>query len=172
MTVMPIHPHLSYLGDQFDCRLLLSVPDIEGSSTVAEYEGWIPVEAMSSTWVLPNDAAGSGRRRRRNLTPGRVVLRMGFDSAGLYLVHAAFRGKSFDQFELHHVVTGEELRTPLRQVFENVVIDAARTDSVGALPILQVEISYEDVRMTWTDVDATGAAGPEHEIEWDVAAGA
>ncbi len=172
MTVMPIHPHLSNLGDQVDCRLLLQVPDIEGSSTMAGYRGWIRVDAMSATWVLSDDdTQGRGRRRHRINTPGRVVLRMGFDSAGLYLVRAAVRGKSFDQFELHHVVVGDPVRTPLRQVFDNVVVIAARTDSVGALPVLQVELSYEDVRMTWTEIDAKGATGAEHEVEWDVVSG-
>lgn len=171
MTVMPIHPHLSYLGDHLGCRLLMQVPDIEGSSTMAEYEGWIPVDAMSATWVLSNDDTAGRGRRRRTITPGRVVLRLGFDSAGLYLVRAAFQGRSFDQVELHHVVVGDEVRTPLKQVFDNVVVEAARTDSVGALPVLQVEVSYEDVRMTWTDLDPDGTAGPEHEVQWDVASG-
>lgn len=171
MTVMPIHPHLSSLGHERECQLLVKVPDVEGSSKLEEYKGWIPVDAMSATWVLPNDSPGAGRRRARTVTPGRVVLLLPVDRAALYLVHAGVRGKVYETFELHHVVMAEEVRAPLRQVFDNVVVRAARTDSIGALPILQLEVSYEKVHMTWTDIGDDGAPAGDHEIEWNIESG-
>lgn len=173
MTVMPIHPHLSYLGDQHPCRLLLRVADVAGSSTLDGYEDWIPVDAVSTTWALPaDDAVGKGRRRRAITTPGRVVLRLPFDQSGPYLVLAAMQGKAFARAELHHVVDGEPRHVPLRHEFDHVLFVGARSDAVSALPVLQVELAYESMRMTWTEVGLDGATSGKHEVEYDVAAGA
>ncbi len=173
MTVMPIHEFLPALGTLQECHLLMEVPDIPGDATMQEYKGWIPVDAVSGTWVLANDTAGtgSGRQRRRIDTPGRIVLRLPMGAAGIHLVGAAVRGRSFPRVRLHHVVAGESVHVPLRQEFDNVVVVAARSDAVAALPMLQLEMAYEEAGMVWTDIDPDGSSGEEHEVSWDVTAG-
>lgn len=156
----------------------LKVGDIKGESQRADHEDEIDIHDMK--WNIEQGSAaqvGKGRSRARAQV-GALNLRKFTDASSAYLALACMQGKSFPDMVLAvRKDSGEAHLDYLVITMENVTISKFETIGVGTEEDGQmleeiVGIVFENVTYKYTVQEDDHSAGDEHEITFDIAAGA
>lgn len=157
----------------------LKIPDIPGESKRAEHEDEIDIHGIEWRVAQKAKAArpGSGRTRQRAIVSPLEVHKF-YDASSPYIALAAMQGKSFDKIVLsisrdggdahldYLVITLTNCAISAYGLFNDGVDDPLTTISE------RVSITFEQVAVKYTVQAEDHSAGDEHEIEYDVAAGA
>ncbi len=156
----------------------LKFPDIAGESVAAEHEDEIDVHGLR--WSIRQTKAaqvGRGRTRGRAKVDSLVVSKF-TDASSVYLALANLQGKSFPEVVLAvRKDSGEAHLDYLIITMTNVVIVGFEMENEGIedtnLEVLErVSLMFERIEMKYTVQAADHSAGDEHEISYDIAAGA
>jgi len=119
-------------------------------------------------------SVGSGRPRQRAVVNPLVVRKM-YDASSPYIALATMQGRSFDQAVITvRKDSGDAHLDYLEIVLENVLIAAYEMNDVADGEGIEeaVSLSFEKVNIKYTVQADDHSAGDEHEIEFDIAAGA
>lgn len=156
----------------------LKIPDINGESQNADHEDEIDIHGLS--WAMErrsSAAVGRGRTRSRAEVDSLVVQKF-TDAASVYLALACLQGKSFDKITVYvRKDSGDAHLDYLVFELSNVVIsgvDMSSQDDQSPAEHLEEEVSFdfEKVKVLYTVQADDHSSGDEHEIEFDIAAGA
>ncbi len=154
----------------------LDVPDISGESKVRDHEDEIDIRGIR--WGVKRlSPAASGRRRVRASVHDLTVLKS-YDAASPHLTLATLRGQAFDEIVLTvRKDSGEAHLDYLRITMTNCVLTDYQMENSGSDDPLTdiseaVDISFEKIRIIYIVQADDHSAGDEHEIEFDVVAGA
>jgi type VI secretion system secreted protein Hcp len=133
-----------------DVRTYMLVPNIPGSSTDAQHDGWIEVWSMSQ---------GASSTRRSVACSDFSVMKT-LDQAGPALWGAAAAGQVFPQIRVEVVKSGEK---PI--VIYDVRLNNARVTSIqmsgsSEIPMESVSFSYQSLTLTFNQQTDTGAIIP------------
>ncbi len=158
----------------------LKLPDIPGESRRDGHEGEIAIHRLS--WQVARDAAaapGSGRRRAR-AEVGPLVLDKFYDAASPHLALAAMRGRSFAEavLSVRKSTQGAEFDY-LVITLSNVAVAGYEmldqyndvSEPIRLIPERLV-LTFERMTIRYVEETEDHAAGAEHEVEFDVSAGA
>ncbi len=155
----------------------LKIPDIDGESKRVGHEDEIEVHGVH--WKVAQSARssrGSGRSRARARVDSLTCYKT-TDAASVYLALACLQGKSFSEMVLSvRKDSGEAHLDYLIITMENVGISDFEmvndgSDADAEVIIEQVGLSFESVKMKYTELADDHSIGVEHEIEFDIAAG-
>lgn len=157
----------------------LKLPDIDGESKAADHEGEIDFHGINWSVAQKAKAArpGSGRARARAIVSPLEVQKF-YDASSPYIALAAMQGKAFDEIELSvRQDSGDAHLDYLKITLTNCTLSAYAMYNDGIDDPLteiseRVGISFEKVKVLYTVQADDHSAGDEHEIEYDVAAGA
>ncbi len=151
--------------------LYMKVDGIDGESTDAGHDKWIELESCSQG-VAQSVSRGSGtghqtggRADFQDITVAKTVC-----SASPDLFLACCNGKSIPKVEVEFCLATEDKHTFLKYELEDVVISAVST-SGGAYddkPMETVSFAFGKIKLEYTPVDNTGAAGAAVDRTWDV----
>jgi type VI secretion system secreted protein Hcp len=160
--------------------------DIPGEALEVNHEGWSVAESINTS-LLRTTTAGTTRSRARSQFEDVIVVKP-VDSAGPYLQLAAWTGKVLDRVDIEIVRNGGDARTSMWEIeLENVVVTSYNLGTTGQseltpndLPLVatsmapteQVTLSFEKAKVRYIEQNDDGSAGDEHEVEFDVVAGA
>lgn len=156
----------------------LLVPDIAGESKRADHEDEIDVHGLQ--WSIQQSertSTGRGRTQSRAKVDNLVITKF-TDASSPYLALASMQGKSFDKLVLSvRKDSGDAHLDYLVITLTNCQIagfdmEAGPPNHDGSLITERVAISFERVAMKYTVQADDHSAGDEHEIEFDIAAGA
>ncbi|YCM42662.1 type VI secretion system tube protein Hcp [Verrucomicrobiaceae bacterium 227] len=165
---------LSPLGLDANINGYLKIDDIPGESTRADHEDEIDVHGIQ--WKIEADAssAGSGRVRGKAVV-GPLKIAKFVDASSPYLALASMQGKSLPEIIL--AVRGADGAASLDYLtitLTNVRVDSyeIKTTEGDAKPSEEVSFSFERIKYKYVVQEDDHSAGDEHEIEYDIAAGA
>lgn len=153
----------------------LKLPDIEGESRRADHEGEIDI--MSIDWSMAQSAnmqIGSGRTSSRASVQPIGITKI-YDASSPYLALACMQGKAFDEVVISfRQDSGEAHLDYLVITLANVVISSygLNGSAMGEEISDSFSLSFEKVKVLYTVQADDHSSGDEHEIEYDVAAGA
>lgn len=157
----------------------MQIKGIPGESRRVEHEGEIDVtDVMWRIEQAPPSSAGRGRRRAR-AEVGDVVVTKTYDSSSPYLALAAMQSRSFPEVVISvRRDSGDAHLDYLTITMSNVLV--SQYEIIGTDPepragdeVLElVGLTFEEVRVRYVVQDDDHSAGDEHEIEYDIAAGA
>ena len=156
----------------------LMVPDIPGEAKAAGHEG--EIEFHGYEWSTEQTRArltGSARRRSRP-DVGAVTVSKYVDSASPYLALAALQGRAFDEVVLtFHRQSAALPFDYLVITLNNCVVVSFEDysddhDDPDAEIHQEVGFEFEQIVYKYTVQKPDGSTGDEHEIKYDVAAGA
>lgn len=151
------------------------IPDIAGESRRAEHEDEIDI--MSIDWNMSqasNMQQGSGRTSSR-ATVNPVGITKIYDASSPYLALACMQGKAFDEIVISfRQDSGEAHLDYLKITLMNVVISSYSLNgsAMGEEISDSISLSFEKVKKIYTVQADDHSSGDEHEIEYDVSAGA
>jgi len=156
----------------------VKIDDINGESNQVEHEDEIEIFGLSfmTSQMSRQATVGKGRTRTR-ATMSPITVNKFLDSASPYLLLASLQGKSFPDV----VITLSKNSGPSRLDYlvitlENVTISGVDAtyggpDSTG-LEQEKISFQFESIKMLYIEQNNDGSDGDEHEIEYDIAAGA
>lgn len=149
----------------------LKIPDIDGESLRAGYEGAIDVVSIS----IGVERTASGGRTGGSPEFEPLTVTKYVDKASPYLMLACARGEFFDKIDL--LVTkdsgGDRLFEYMAITLEDVrviAVDIEGTPGEGG-PTETVSLTYGKITFKYVEQAEDHSAGDEHEITYDIAAG-
>lgn len=159
----------------------LKIDDIDGESLRAEHEDEIDVHDV--LWSIKNSGSsksGSGRKRSRaKFSP--LVVRKITDASSPYLALGCMQGKSYAEVILAVEKGGDAGGSGAHLDYLVITMTNVRFSKFEVLGVgdgqdserIEEELSlvFENVEIKYTIQDDDGAAGDEHEITFDIAAG-
>ncbi len=153
----------------------MKLPDIEGESRRADHEGEIDI--MSIDWNMSQAAnmqIGSGRTSSRAVVNPIGITKI-YDASSPYIALACMQGKAFDEVVISfRQDSGEAHLDYLTITLTNVVISSYSLNgsSMGEEITDALSLSFEKINVLYTMQADDHSSGDEHEIEYDVSAGA
>lgn len=153
----------------------LHIPDIKGEARTNGHEDEIDVHGISWGFMRESSTSvGRGRTQSRAKAENLVVQKF-TDAASPYLALAGLQGKSFDELVLS--VRKEFGAAPLDYLvitMTNCVITAfdMNTDDNSDQITEHLSLSFEKTMVTYTVQANDHSSGDEHEIAFDLVAGA
>ena len=155
----------------------LKIDDIPGESRRAEHEDEIDIHDLR--WNIEQSGSpsvGRGRSRSRAKVEA-LVLHKFADTSSVYLALACMQGKAFSEMTLSvHRDRGEAHLDYLTITMENVTISKYEVLGSGAAEGEMIEevigLVFENVSYKYVVLADDHSAGDEHEITFDLAAGA
>lgn len=154
----------------------MKLPDIDGESMSAEHEG--EIDLYDVQWTLEQEShaqIGSGRTRGR-ATINPIYVFKWYDASSPYIALAAMQGKSFDEVVImFRKDSGDAHLDYLQITLTNVAI--SRYEILGEYENQKtihekVGLAFEKAKVLYVVQAEDHSAGDEHEIEYNVAAGA
>lgn len=153
----------------------LKLPDIDGESRRADHEGEIDITSID--WGMAQAAnmqIGSGRTSSRaSVNP--IGISKLYDASSPYIALACMQGKAFDEVVISfRKDSGEAHLDYLKITLTNVVISSYSLSgsAMGEEINDAFSLSFEKVAVLYTMQADDHSSGDEHEIEYDVSAGA
>lgn len=151
----------------------LKMPDIDGESRRADHEDEIDI--IDIQWGMSQASSmqiGSGRTSSRAMVEPISMSKM-YDASSPYLALACMQGKAFDEVEISfRKDSGDAHLDYLKITLTNVVISSYNMSSGGEEIMDNFSLSFEKVKVLYTMQADDHSSGDEHEIEYDVSAGA
>jgi type VI secretion system secreted protein Hcp len=152
----------------------LKLPDIPGESSQQDHEDEIDILSINWGASSPPDQNGGGRTRARpHVSP--VTIGKWFDASSPYLALASLQGKRFEEAVISfRKNTGDTRLDFLKITLTNVLVSSYSMNGAnGEAGIAdEVQLSFETIRVVYTVQAEDHSAGDEHEIEFDIVAGA
>ena len=159
----------------------LKLPDIEGESKLSDHEGEIDIHRVH--WRI---AQGSSASLGSGLTSARaevwpIYLDKWCDASSPYLALVAMQGKTMEEGVLmFRKDSGDAYIDYLQITMTNLIISSYEMLNEYTFPeepLLRIPervgISFEKVKVLYTvQASEDGMAGDEHEVEYDIVAGA
>lgn len=150
----------------------LKIPDIPGESQRADHEDEIDIHQI--VWKIESSSTDGRTRSRAEVGP--IYLKKYVDASSPYLALSTMQGKHFPDIVLAvRKDSGEAHLDYLVITMENAVVVSYEMDSKGGPGGLIEEtigIVFENITYKYTVQEDDHSAGDEHEITYDIAAGA
>ena len=153
----------------------MKLPDIAGESRRADHEEEIDI--MSIDWSMAqasNMQIGSGRTSSRAVVNPIGITKI-YDASSPYIALACMQGKAFDEVVISfRQDSGDAHLDYLKITLSNVVISSygLNGSAMGEEITDSLSLSFETVNVLYTMQADDHSSGDEHEIEYDVSAGA
>jgi type VI secretion system Hcp family effector len=150
LIAMAMVPTAASAGEQ----ILMLVPNIPGSSTVAGHSGWIDVLSFAGSGVAPTSVSGG--------PPCQIVVQKPLDIASPHLWVATVTGQLFKTIEIQLIKTGT---TGSPFVLYDIQLENAQFTSIGdsgsnALPLESVTFKATRVILTFNTQNPNGTINP------------
>ena len=153
----------------------LKLPDIDGESRRADHEDEIDI--LSIDWNMEQASTmqiGSGRTRSR-ATVHPIEISKAYDASSPYLALSCMQGKAFGEaIIMFRKDSGEAHLDYLKITLTNVVISSysLNGEATGEDITDKFKLSFEKINVVYTMQADDHSSGDEHEVEYDMAAGA
>lgn len=155
----------------------LKLPDIDGESKRDGHEDEIDISGIQWSIVQPGAATVGRGRTSGRAQASTVSVQKDYDAASPYMALAAMQGKSFDEVcVMVRKDSGEAHLDYLKITMEHVTIADYSMSSGGGVDgsIIEETCSFacEKINILYTVQEDDHSAGGEHEVEFDLVAGA
>ncbi len=142
---------------------------IDGEATDAQHAAWVNFATLDWGVALPGGSTGQSRRRR-SVVVDDLVLGIEYEKAAPKLLERCLRGQVIPKLEIELTATiGGARETYLGYVMKNVLVTSYRVHASGddesSRPTVTVSVSFEEIKVTYTEMDASGAVETKHARE-------
>ena len=149
---------------------------VDGESTDSNHDKWIDV--LSVDWGMHRPGSGmTGQSRRRgSLAVEDLTITIDYEKASPKLQEKCLKGEIIPKLEIEQTATyGGARAVYLKYELKNVMItsisvNASGNDEAGP-PTVVVGNNFEEVKVTYTEYDDTGASKGNVEYTWKVEEG-
>ncbi len=145
---------------------------VDGEAQDKDHKGWCDILSFSQGQSVPEGATGPTRRRGDVVFEDIVVVKE-LDKASPKLAEAVCQGKVFPKVEIHLTASYTDAGRATYYAYElrNVLILSYHIGGSGQgedVPTEEISLSFEEIKVTYTERDAAGKAKGNVEYQWSV----
>jgi type VI secretion system secreted protein Hcp len=155
--------------------MFIKFEGVDGEAQDKSYRGWCNALSFSQGQSLQDSVTGA-TRRRGNVVFEDIVVVKELDKASPKLAEAVCKGKVFPKVEIHltRSNTNTGLVTYYTYELNNVLIVGYRIGGGGYsenIPTEEISLSFEEIKVTYTETDERGVPRGNVVYEWRVEEG-
>ena len=134
---------------------------IDGEATDAQHENWVDI--LTLDWGAHQaDAGTTGSRRRGNAVVEDLIMTLDYEKAAPKLLDKCLKGEVVPQLDIELTATyGGTRVTYLKYELKKVMVTSYHVNATGddgaGPPTVSVANSFEELTVTYTEFDETGA---------------
>ena len=156
--------------DPTNAAIYANFDGIDGESEATDHEKWIEVLAFGFDMHTPTEMMTGTSRRRGDVVFEDIKLVKKIDKATPKLQEALAAGKVYSTVEIHFMkMIGSIEVTYLRYELKNVMV-TSYLNTVDTCGVAQdvLTLNFEEVKMTYTELDEDGSSKGNVEWTWKV----
>ncbi len=147
---------------------------IDGEAQDEDHKGWIDVQSFQQTVKAVREGANETTRRRR-VELDDMVIHKELDKSSPKLAESLVRGQVFPVVTIRLTRSFGE-RQQIYYVYElkNVIVTSYSISGAGQsdeAPVEKFSLNFEEIKVTYTELDETGAPKGNVEYTWKVEEG-
>jgi len=174
-SIAPPSPDVSE-GYEMLAGMFIRFEGVDGEAQDSRYIGWCNALSFSQGQSLPEGEAGTTRQRADVVFEDIVVVKE-LDKASPKLAEAVCKGMVFPKVEIHltRSYTNTGLVTYYTYELNNVLIVGYRIGGSGYsehIPTEKITLSFEEIKVTYTEIDEGGRPKGNVEYTWRLEEGA
>ncbi len=172
-SIAPPSPDVSE-GYEMLAGMFIRFDGVDGETQNKDHIGWCDALSFSQGQSLP-DVGIIGSRQRGNVVFEDIVVVKELDKASPKLAEAVCKGNVFPKVEIHLTGSYAGLVTYYAYELKNVLIVGYRIGGSGYsehVPTEELSLSFEEIKVTYTEFDEGGRAKGNVEYEWRLEEGA
>ncbi|MBN2335219.1 type VI secretion system tube protein Hcp [Candidatus Bathyarchaeota archaeon] len=154
-------------------RIFLQVTGIEGESTEADHDGWIDVLSFTMGLSDPGGGATGSTRRRGTVVVDDIVVVKELDKSSPKLMEKCAGGMVIPSLVIEMCAgSGDSRAAFYRYTLENVMVTSFYCSGTDDdVPVETFTLSFEEITVTYTEIDALGKAKGNVEFSYRVEEG-
>ena len=175
-SIVPPSPDVSD-GYEMLAGMFIRFEGVDGEVQSGSYRGWCNALSFSQGQSLPDGGVIVGTTRQRaNVVFEDIVVVKELDKASPKLAEAVCKGTVFPKVEIHltRSYTNTGLVTYYTYELKNVLIVGYRIGGSGYsehIPTEEISLNFEEIKVTYTEIDEGGRAKGNVEYTWRVEEG-
>ncbi len=143
---------------------------IDGEATDAQHEAWVNFLTLDWGVALPGGSTGQSRRRG-SVVVDDLVLEIEYGKAAPQLLERCLRGQVIPKVDIElTAMFGAARRTYLAYEMKKVIVTSYRVHASGedesSSPTVNVSVSFGEIKVTYTEMGATGVGVDTVETEY------
>lgn len=146
---------------------------VNGESQDRDHKDWINLLSFNQGQYLPPSSAGPGGGSRGVVVFEEVTLKKELDKASPKLAESVCTGKVFPKVDIHvaRTLSGETKVTYYTCELTNVQVTSYHIggSTQDVIPVEEVSLNFEEIKVTYTKLDATGTPEENVEYSWNIA---
>lgn len=174
-SIAPPSPDVSE-GYEMLAGMFIRFEGVDGETQNKDHIGWCDALSFSQGQSLPDGGIVVGTARQRgNVVFEDIVVIKELDKASPKLAEAVCNGNVFPRVEIHLTRSYAGLETYYTYELKNVLIVGYRIGGSGYsehVPTEEISLSFEEIKVTYTEFDEGGRAKGNVEYEWRLEEGA
>lgn len=149
---------------------------VDGECIDKDHKGWSDLSSVSQVMHKPGAGATGQTRRRGDVIVEDLQCTKEFDKASPKLAESICNGKIFPKVEIHFTasVTDGGRVTYLAYELKNVMVSSYSVSGHGqsdSVPSDSFSLNFEEIKVTYTEVDAKGTKKGNMAYGWKVEEG-
>ena len=172
-SIAPPSPDVSE-GYEMLAGMFVKFEGVDGEVQSGSYRGWCNALSFSQGQSLPDGGIVGPTRQRGNVVFEDIVVIKELDKASPKLAEAVCKGMVFPKVEIHLTRSYAGLVTYYAYELKNVLIVGYRIGGSGYsehIPTEELSLSFEEIKVTYTEFDEGGRAKGNVEYEWRLEGG-
>ncbi len=170
-SIAPPSPDVSE-GYEMLAGMFVRFDGVDGESQNKDHIGWCNALSFSQGQSLPTGSAGAPQRG--NVVFEDIVVVKELDKASPKLAEAVCKGTVFPKVEIHLTYADAGNVTYYAYELKNVQIVSYRIGGSGYsehVPTEELSLSFEEIKVTYTEIDEGGRPKGNVEYEWRLGEG-
>ena len=150
---------------------------MDGETLDKDHKGWSDLLSFSQAIHQPGSGGTGATRRRGDVILDDISCSKEMDKASPKIAEAVCKGKVFPKVEIHLTASTTDAGRVTYYAYEltNVMVTSYNVGGSGQsedVPAEDFSLNFEEIKTTYTEVDATGSSKGNTEYSWKVEEGA
>ena len=146
---------------------------IEGEAQDKDHKGWSNLDTFTQGYSQPGGGATGPTRRRGDVVVDDIACSKELDKSTPKLAEAVCKGKVFPKVQIHLTAStsGAGRVTYYAIEMKNVLVTHHTISGSGqseSVPMEDFSLNFEEIMVTYTEVDSTGRSKGNVEYQWKV----
>ena len=149
---------------------------VDGEAQDKDHKAWSDILSFSQGVSKPGGGATGPTRRRGDVVLDDIQVVKELDKASPKLAEAVCKGKVFPKVEIHVTASYTDAGRVTYYAYELTNAQVLNYNISGSgqseeVPTEQISLNFEEIKVTYTECDATGSAKGNIEYGWKVEEG-
>jgi type VI secretion system secreted protein Hcp len=148
---------------------------VDGEAQDSEHKAWSDLVSLNQEIYKPSAGTGPTRRRGDAVLEDIQVAKE-LDKSSPKLAEAVCKGKVFPKVDIHFTASYTDSGRTTYYAYElkNVSVSSYSVSGAGSsedVPVESLSLNFEEIKVTYTETDATGSKKGNVEYQWKVEEG-